>query len=350
MTDFLSRLAAQTVHATPVVEPRRPSRHEPTTRDDQAVGLEPEARWVEPFVRGAETGQVPLGTGDRVSPGVPDGPLGGKAEPAPEQPVDGPAAQRPTSAPRMPPRRVANHRVVDVPVSAVEAPSPSATVPSAPRLEPEAHGPVDSGLDLVRSVGRDERWSEAEPNVEREPLMAERVLPVPLTGLAPRADEASKSPDVALPSPPLPQPPEREAVDIGRDDSMVERWQAEVIPSTSPLAIERVPTSPVLSSVPEPVVVATPINGERHPLAEPPTLPEPGPFTLADHPGTIPDVASDPAGPPVVHVTIGRIEVRAAPPEQRVTEPRAETMRAPEPVTPTLSLDDYLERRKAGWG
>jgi hypothetical protein len=56
--------------------------------------------------------------------------------------------------------------------------------------------------------------------------------------------------------------------------------------------------------------------------------------------------AGDRDEPPVVRVTIGRIEVRASPPEP----PRSQPIATPEPASPRLSLDDYLERRKAGWG
>lgn len=346
MTDFLSRLAAQTVYATPVLEPRRPSRHEPVTRDDQTARFEPEARWVEPVVRDVEPERIPRGPGDRESRGISDGSMGVEAGLAPKQPVDVPAAQPPTSAPRTPPRQVAAQRVIDALTGAVGAPSLTTPVPSAPRLDPDARHPVDTGLDVVRTVERDDRWSEAGSTVERGPSLAARAVPAAATGLPPEADEATMSPtEVSLPSPPLRQPPERGAVDVGRDDSMMERWQAEAIPSMGPRPVERVPAPPG-PSLPEPEIVATPVNGEGRARADSPTLPETGSFTLADHPWTIPDVAGDPAGPPVVHVTIGRIEVKAAPPEPRAAEP----IRAPEPVTSTLSLDDYLERRKAGWG
>jgi hypothetical protein len=53
----------------------------------------------------------------------------------------------------------------------------------------------------------------------------------------------------------------------------------------------------------------------------------------------------DAAGPPVVRVTIGRIEVKAAHPEL----PPREAVPPPEATAPHLSLDDYLERRKATW-
>jgi hypothetical protein len=87
-----------------------------------------------------------------------------------------------------------------------------------------------------------------------------------------------------------------------------------------------------------------------------------GPAEERPHPGPLEIVASaigdelvwpptrrrpspeDPAGPPVVHVTIGRVEVRASP-----ATPPPESVPAPEPVPSHLSLDDYLERRKATW-
>lgn len=55
------------------------------------------------------------------------------------------------------------------------------------------------------------------------------------------------------------------------------------------------------------------------------------------------DTLSTPAASePVVHVTIGRIEVRSAP--EKATKPR----RARRPAAPRLSLDDYQRRRREG--
>jgi hypothetical protein len=50
-------------------------------------------------------------------------------------------------------------------------------------------------------------------------------------------------------------------------------------------------------------------------------------------------------GPPVVRVTIGRVEVKAAHPDPTPQVAAA----APDPGAPRLSLEDYLERRKATW-
>jgi hypothetical protein len=44
--------------------------------------------------------------------------------------------------------------------------------------------------------------------------------------------------------------------------------------------------------------------------------------------------------PPVIHVTIGRVEVRAAPPRPLAAAP------APRPAAPKLSLDEYLRSRR----
>jgi hypothetical protein len=52
------------------------------------------------------------------------------------------------------------------------------------------------------------------------------------------------------------------------------------------------------------------------------------------------------AGPgPVVHVTIGRIEVRAIRAEERAGREPAPALRTPE-----VSLEDYLRRRETGGG
>lgn len=46
-----------------------------------------------------------------------------------------------------------------------------------------------------------------------------------------------------------------------------------------------------------------------------------------------------PETPPEIHVTIGRVEVRA------ISQPPAPTRQVPRPRTPSLSLDDYLKQR-----
>jgi hypothetical protein len=356
MTDFLSRLAAQTVHATPVVEPRRPSRHEPVARDDRTARFEPEVESVEPevgsaeqIVRDDEIERVPRRTGDRVSSRVSDGPRDAEADLALGQPVDMSSPQSPTDTPRAPLPRVAARQVVDVLTGAEDAPRLTTPILAVPRVDPDARRPVDTGIEVVRMVERDEGWPEPGSTTEPRSSMVKRTVPATAIRLAAEADDAPMSPtEGSLQSPPLRQPPKRDPRDVGRDDLMVDLWQAEAIPSTGPRSTERVPAPPEPPSLPEPEIVATPVKGEGRPRADSPTLPEPGSFPLADHPWTVPDAASvtGPAGPPVVHVTIGRIEVKAAPPEARVTEP----VRVPEPVAPALSLDDYLERRKVGWG
>ena len=51
--------------------------------------------------------------------------------------------------------------------------------------------------------------------------------------------------------------------------------------------------------------------------------------------------SSEPAGEPTIHVTIGRIEVRAAQPASPPPRPRR-------PAPPTMTLTDYLRRRSEG--
>lgn len=51
----------------------------------------------------------------------------------------------------------------------------------------------------------------------------------------------------------------------------------------------------------------------------------------------------EPDAPPTIHVTIGRIDVRAL-----ISAAPQETRRPPERTRPALSLEDYLRQRNGG--
>ena len=83
-------------------------------------------------------------------------------------------------------------------------------------------------------------------------------------------------------------------------------------------------------------IVAGQLDARRERLM-PPVLPlrEPPPMSRAE--------AREPAErAPTVHITIGRIEVRA------ITSPNTEQHRAPARPRPMLSLEDYLQQRNGG--
>jgi hypothetical protein len=92
--------------------------------------------------------------------------------------------------------------------------------------------------------------------------------------------------------------------------------------------------------------------------AAPPSVPPPDRGPVATVTGTVrertqPAVperpAADPTGAATVQVSIGRIEVRAAPPPE-APPPEGAPPAPPAPRAPTLSLDDYLRRRERGGG
>lgn len=113
----------------------------------------------------------------------------------------------------------------------------------------------------------------------------------------------------------------------------------------------RIPTEEIdeISSIPAPApadprVEGIEETGPRHPLVPRSALREesalpglavPSPRAPSAETGTAP------AAEPVIRVTIGRIEVRAAAP----APPPAP---APRPAGPRLSLEDYLRRRGEG--
>jgi hypothetical protein len=88
------------------------------------------------------------------------------------------------------------------------------------------------------------------------------------------------------------------------------------------------PPAPALDRVP-----AAPVTGIRRE--------RPRPAATGERP------ANDPTEAGTVHVSIGRIEVRAAQPAAP-PRPMPEPPPPPTPRAPTLSLDDYLRRREGG--
>lgn len=311
MSDYLTHLVARSIAMAPVVRPRSIPLFAPERNIAQPLFAP------EPFLdtTPATTPVVPrpLDAGSLSSPQVSQRPLY-DGIPRPLTSIQ-PHADRPQPLPDMlsaTPRRQPAPRLIEP--SADEAPL---SEPAAPQRQP-AH--------VVRPVpaaeSRPPRGNTAE--IQTTPALQRRVIervivPQPLP------------PPAAQPAPiPAPQrraieqtilsEPARSADSLRPAPQVVE--QPLVVPATTgvqptpPLHAQLIETQPSL--VPTPSI----IQPARRPL----------PATIVPQPA---------ASTPTIHVTIGRIEVRATPQPSRQAQPRS----AP---VPTISLDDYLRGRNGG--
>lgn len=165
----------------------------------------------------------------------------------------------------------------------------------------------------------------------------EPLRPAPPTPRAHPATSAPATPAPRVTPPTLPAP--RLAVEIRGDESS--RANAappvplSVRPTPEPASLPTVPDAPSVVAppapmppTPRPLVERVLVQPEIRPLAERPTPPSGA--------ASLPPPA--PSGP-TVHVTIGRLEVRALPPPTPGRSPR------PAEPSPPVKLDDYLRQR-----
>jgi len=135
---------------------------------------------------------------------------------------------------------------------------------------------------------------------------------------------------------PVAAPPMRHAViQPTRHDVIVER------PAGRPPSLEPRPQAPSQPSLATPTLAVLPAGGRPHPVPESPPRPiesataiEPR-FAAREHRPSTPS-----SEPPAIHVTIGRIEIRAT----SAAAPVREQHRQPS----VMSLDEYLKQRAGG--
>lgn len=283
MNDFLGRLAARAQGEAAVVKPPVRSRYEPG-----GVGPPP----------------APEGWGEEVAEAVDrkDGEDGGgrpeaAAVPSRAAPVEWRVVSRAVDE-VFEPRQEAPRPAAELPLAALEAPSPA---------------PV-----------------EPPPSSRRA---ARRVAP------ALKAPPALESPS-ALAAPPEPEPgaepaPSRVEPRIARRVRDV----AEPALATVARTKERHQTGPVEPSADSPAAKpAPPRRDAERPAGLPPTVgPRRGMPDLSPSPADMARPAGDTEE--VVRVSIGRIDVHAGPPPVKAPAPRA-------PAGPRLSLADYLKTRE----
>lgn len=352
MNDFLSLLVAKQLGFAAVLRPRLASRYEPRSPAAGDWPAEPpspdEAGPAAPDT--VEITSAAESSPPRQSPRTPV-----LVTPAPLVAVQ-PSLEEPASAAAFGASAPGRARPVPARGSPViPGPAPEQT-PEQPQGQPGPGG--EAGRDLPRP--------EVSPAALLRPgaALPARGAPAVALGSGRREPTAGrKGRPLESPSAPEPgaeSPPARTAAP---PDLVLERAAPETVHPHRPLPAGRedkpgpAPTSARSSAAPEPHPEQRGPEGATTPAASPPeptvTLqvtppgvipaPPPGPLVvdrLRVEPGP---ARAAPASGPHIRVTIGRIEVRAAP-----TAPAPPPRAAPEKDSRHLSLDDYLKRRVPG--
>ena len=195
--------------------------------------------------------------------------------------------------------------------------------------------------------GRAEEPAEADPRARaarlppvrtitaQEPLPATKV---PATGSVPPALVP------IAPQVPVARQPQLAAAHPSRVEPKIERQGA---PQPSVAFRDIAPARSQTSASPMSLTVQPPLEGAERQAETGLTAPGVRPTdtirpntTLSTRPG-VPPVSADDGAPPTVHVTIGRVEVRAVtPPQTRQPVPPARPR-----FQPPMTLDAYLKRR-----
>jgi hypothetical protein len=221
--------------------------------------------------------------------------------------------------------------------SPAEPPPPAPGAPPPPLAPPDYRSPIpmtpaghapDPGLATGLSpkpqppppAARDQQ----QPQTPGGPLAKPAPAPLAAPPLTPQPPLAPPAGDGARPSRP---PIEPNPAEISTTTPPGVQPALTILPESERLASSPAPTSDPADRLPahlEPAL-PPPRTGRLQPaLPAPPEAPAPPPAAPPD---------------PVINVTIGRVEIRAAAPA-----PAPE--RRPRPEPPVLSLDDYLRRRQ----
>ncbi len=278
MTDFLSNLAARAINAAPVIQPRPLTVFEPWPTDG-ALGAR---RLPDIMPDDASTVETAL---DGTRPTREAAP----AEPNPATPIMAARTMEETS-------RAASPSTRSDFAARAAAPRDQAALPAIAPIAERVTSPTVAAPQLTPPIINhpDEPRRPAEPTSPAERLIVERE----------RIDREPEKPPVPVLTP---------------QTILIERPAA---PATSP-------------SIVQPVVER--VIDRREKIAPPDRSRD---VRSASAPTTANETLPEPPAPPVIHVTIGRVEVRATP------TPAAPRRAAHS--TPTLSLEDYLRSRNGG--
>jgi hypothetical protein len=318
MTDFLAAMVGRTLGADGAVRPRGASRFERP-----------------PVEAGAKRGRGGAGT----SAGV--GARGRAAGDTRDRAATGGRAAVTARGPADP--RDAGGRAHALPP---EAASPTAAAPAPPRVRPAAYasegpparagsregaGPSDGAAlsEGAHPSGGAPRSAAARVGAPWGPLRGAGATPLgPFRGPGAAPERPAPDPSVEIARPEAAAPPEQGAATVSTHPSGSRRDPGPAPPPSRPSE-----AAPARGDAP-----AAPV------LVEPRVLDPDREVRRATTEGrpVQPDLAQDSdATEPVVHVHIGRIEVRAP---ARPEPPR----RAPQPREPLLSLDEYLRQTAGG--
>jgi hypothetical protein len=301
--DFLERLVARSFEPTGGLRPRPAALFEPAR---PVHGL--------PLVTAEVTGDDPAPVPEQAPPPrtvASEKPTTPLSPPRPRGSPLGPPPRPDLAPPRRPPLHGAGE--LAPPGSGRPAPTPPAVreravsepTPAAPTLLERVAREVVAER-TIEAAGRRAPPPLAVETPERPPTIGPVLREVVVEGLtsAPRKPEPAGRRSPRGPAAPRP----------GRTSGP---------PGAGPVAGPRPPPPTALSPRtvrPAPVVVEPRVEGRRH-RAEPAT--------------------PAPAAPPPVHVTIGRVEVRAS-------TAAAEPVGRPRPRPQVMSLDEYLDQRSHG--
>ncbi|HEX2205656.1 MAG TPA: hypothetical protein VHG91_20255 [Longimicrobium sp.] len=317
MSDFLSRLAARALGEAPVLRPVVPSRWEGGAGDDASPGFTEvaEERAASPFPprRRAESRSEPGSGSESGSESLPP-----RRRPAAPPAFD--AAESPSFDPPSP-RPAARRRPSTEPGPMEEAPSivrasngetpPPASRRAGAEAGREAGLPVE--IEEVRAIAPAPRRPRPSPVVTR--TTAEAATPDPAVPREIREETA-------------PVPARRTRVEAGAvTEEVVFEEAEEETPARKPVRA----TTPL-----RPVVRSVEGAGDERRWTKGDGGSRDGTTSAPAAAVSLPDEAEE--ARPVVRVTIGRIEVRAAPP------PAPQRPAAPAWTPPVMTLEEYLAR------
>lgn len=219
----------------------------------------------------------------------------------------------------------------------------AATIDNAPPPEPAAE--TIAAPPPISQTTTQQRIVETEQVIRRqvqneEAVAGPRVVqesPIRIERIESQREVHTKEIEPASAAPPR---IERETrVERTNEKEIIIRWtHGETLRDVREVPGERIVEKPLAPPPPpEPRVVIERIMRAAPPESSPPrgerTL---RPFRAEATSAPLPETT------PTIHVTIGRVDVRAVMPA--ASQPRAESA----PKTPALSLDDYLAQRKGG--
>jgi hypothetical protein len=315
MSDFLTNLVGRALGSVEVVRPRVPSLFEPHRQGTGLLAARPSLpmRHADPARDAASEGEVtappvhprsqPLRP-PAVNPAAPDR-QAPEAEPT-TQPTDG--FELPHPAGPTPPAIAPSAVVRPGPIAAIQVPDRSSI-----KAEPDSHpAPRPATRDPIRPAAKERPDAPSVTAIPSTPVDWRESRPKEIQPLAQSTQVKAK------PEPPTSAPDTKPEISTIRPN----RAQSATPPATAMPSL----------------VAHRPLQDTRG--IRPPIVPRP-----AARNGGAKDEGASPASSspkPQIEVSIGKVEVRAVFPEQ----PARRTPQAR--PRPTVSLDDYLNRRHGG--